>query len=741
MTRLSSIFFLCLCASALNSRAQTPSCPSSLDSGMGYFWPFDSITATHSPEIVSGNYFVMVNSPTVGAGQITNAVAFDGLTQSGATTGNIATASSGKLTISFWLKSTQSTGTGVIAELSPNFGSPGNSFAVFVNDQVAGAIECADANGTPLFNIGEMENTSWYDGNWHFIVFIAQRGGSSEWTAYFDGQPFSLTQLGSPYNTAITAAAWAAQPLYLGARDNTSLHTAMSIDNLTLSSTVPTPAQVLQEYNDGVECHTPYFVASWPAPGKYYVDYGSGSDFNDGLTKSTAWKTHPYMSGYGGSYVHTPGDHFIFKGAVTWPITFMQPLAGGVAGNSDYYGVDSNWFAGSSFTRPVWDGGHVETTIVYIGPGITNIDFDSIEVRAIACNADDQGLFAFNQTHDITGTNLWLHDWLNYSSAPGTDSGHGGWVWNTGNSGYIITNMILANSEVDNIENGASGKWNGNCIIFGGRLVNCLIHDNNSTITFAQDVDHCTIWDVDWPYTCFDPGEHCNALYLDNGTGNSTPVNGVSLYFRNSIMHDVGNAAEMAYPNVEKFDCYLYNDLYYGVMPSSQAIAIDTYNFNNPGATVKSCYIYNNTIILTNQAWTTGIVPAQRVGSDSQPILINNLWVTNNLFIGASAAVPTFTAGTYIANGECGHNLAETSQSAALLDGNFIPLTGSPALAAGANLTPQFTTDLTGATRPTAWSVGAYEFPPAPPGLVIQGGGTIVIQGNPSSTNVIQGKP
>jgi len=63
------------------------------------------------------------------------------------------------------------------------------------------------------------------------------------------------------------------------------------------------------------------------------------------------------MDPFAGSYVHQPGDRFIFKGSVTWPNAAL-PLLIGVGGQEatpDYYGVDPSWFAGSSWSRPVFD--------------------------------------------------------------------------------------------------------------------------------------------------------------------------------------------------------------------------------------------------------------------------------------------------------------------------------------------------------------------------------------------------
>src|ERR1700677_3277198 len=96
----------------------------------------------------------------------------------------------------------------------------------------------------------------------------------------------------------------------------------------------------------------------------YYIDYDSGNDSNSGTSKSSPWQHHPYMypgSWTGGTFVHSPGDQFIFKGGVTWSypcfVLRIQSGQGGAADSPDYYGVDKTWYSGSSWSSPVFDAG------------------------------------------------------------------------------------------------------------------------------------------------------------------------------------------------------------------------------------------------------------------------------------------------------------------------------------------------------------------------------------------------
>src|SRR5208282_105179 len=91
----------------------------------------------------------------------------------------------------------------------------------------------------------------------------------------------------------------------------------------------------------------------------YYIDFAAGSDSNPGTSIAAPWKRAPGMHGFGGTYTHSAGDHFVFKGGVTgdntiapWNITNS-----GVSGNPDYYGVDPAWYEGGAWTQPIFDGG------------------------------------------------------------------------------------------------------------------------------------------------------------------------------------------------------------------------------------------------------------------------------------------------------------------------------------------------------------------------------------------------
>ena len=91
----------------------------------------------------------------------------------------------------------------------------------------------------------------------------------------------------------------------------------------------------------------------------YYIDYNAANDSANGTSKATPWKRCPGMTGFAGSYSHSAGDIFVFKGGVTWPHAAM-PLSianSGTAGNIDTYTTDITWYTGGAFTKPILDDG------------------------------------------------------------------------------------------------------------------------------------------------------------------------------------------------------------------------------------------------------------------------------------------------------------------------------------------------------------------------------------------------
>ncbi len=145
----------------------------------------------------------------------------------------------------------------------------------------------------------------------------------------------------------------------------------------------------------------------------YYIDFASGSDSNNGTAKGTAWQRHPYMTGWAGSYSHSAGDIFIFKGGVTWTSGCYPWVIGasGTAGNIDTYTIDLTWYTGGSWAQPIFDDNHLSasggmlnaTTKSYLT--FNNFTFTNY---GTTLTYDQTQALDFLDCHDLAFTNLTL---------------------------------------------------------------------------------------------------------------------------------------------------------------------------------------------------------------------------------------------------------------------------------------------------------------------------------------------
>src|SRR5574337_216031 len=184
----------------------------------------------------------------------------------------------------------------------------------------------------------------------------------------------------------------------------------------------------------------------------YYIDFAGGSDANAGTSISAPWKHAPGMNGCTANCAATTptgGDSFIFKGGVTWDYSIWPwnlPSSGtssstavgcngGVAGGGCiYYGVDTSWFAGGNWTRPVFSAGGWATLNT-------------------ACNYD-QGV-AGHTLLNASGQKYWIIDNFEFTgmcSVSGTDGGH------YGQGSYILMTNASGTDYFD-IENNYFHGW------------------------------------------------------------------------------------------------------------------------------------------------------------------------------------------------------------------------------------------------------------------------------------------
>ncbi|MCX6746609.1 MAG: hypothetical protein NTU63_00555, partial [Candidatus Pacearchaeota archaeon] len=337
----------------------------------------------------------------------------------------------------------------------------------------------------------------------------------------------------------------------------------------------------------------------------YYIDFVNGNDNDNGTCSNSAWKRHPYMVGFSGSYTHRAGDRFIFKGGVIWsnssfPLTINA--GGSAAAGNDYYGVDKRWYSGGLWTKPVFDGQYVSNILISLLYDRSYITVDNLELKRVSTpNSQGDGLIlgGWNNSN-LLFKNLYLHGWRTTALS---DDAHGGLLmYYSGNSiTNPIVNVVLENSEIENSEN-TGLKQNGLAIRQVQTIRNCSIHDVSSAVLFTADFHDNELYNVGYPdgNRGFDTNSsnpyHCNGVYLDGGY---LAVNGTLVsYVYNNKIYDWLDGANGIYPNPHGQVQYIWNNLIYGIQSAQGAIEIDPYDYG--GSNGGSAYVWSNTIVNYN---------------------------------------------------------------------------------------------------------------------------------------------
>src|SRR4051794_27222843 len=352
----------------------------------------------------------------------------------------------------------------------------------------------------------------------------------------------------------------------------------------------------------------------------YYIDFTAGSDSNNGLSTSAPWKRHPYMTGWAGSYSHSAGDQFIFKGGVTWDATCLplQFSVGGTLSSHDYYGVSSSWYAGSAWSRPIFDAQYARGVIFWMHQTANCVTIDGLDLRGLKATSNfGQSSISIEGCTQLTVTNCWIHKWTHASTV--TTDGQFGGFFNTPVGQHAgLTNIILTHCDIGN----ADGDGNsGTCIYYAGEVAFCKIHDSPEGILHGgYSVHDNEFYNI---VASYDPTQHANVYYMDAWNG-YYPVNGPCLFYNNYIHGNVGGA-EMIYPNgsvpsTGYADFYIYNNVV--IAENLKTIDVDAWG----GARMR-LYIFNNTFV-NNSGTHIRVVPRTQVP--------DTISYYNNHFVGGS---------------------------------------------------------------------------------------------------------
>ncbi|MEI6067583.1 MAG: hypothetical protein WCP96_09605 [Methylococcaceae bacterium] len=456
----------------------------------------------------------------------------------------------------------------------------------------------------------------------------------------------------------------------------------------------------------------PLFLANaaYSATRTFYIDFETGKDVNSGTSTASPWKKAPIMAGFSGTYSHQAGDRFIFKGGVTWDKSNfgMDIHFSGTSTAPDYYGVDTSWFKGTSWLRPIFNGGH--TTLAQGSDMITinnqkYVTIDNIEIKGYQAYASwGNGSITLYCSQNILMTNLWVHDW-SLASSVGKDDAHGGII---GNYPSCRTDGTwLDNSEISNAEAASVGRQNGVAV----RNVNIRfskIHDVSTAQLFGSLHD-TEIYNVGYPDNnkTFDSSYHTNVTYIIDWEGMVQPINPAYIY--NNVIHDVWAGSGAFYPN----GCnpiYIFNNVVWNNYWGNN-VQMDPYG----GSTgCGSTYIFNNTLVKPSGFDQIRVV--------TRGFAIGRMVIQNNHFIQDGSG--HLDSGNGVQSLTNDHNL-EQSTSKATTEGYTIANRFRPVSAAvstnsqitpGVNLTGlsinNLILDIVGINRPSnsAWDIGAYQY-------------------------------
>jgi hypothetical protein len=457
-------------------------------------------------------------------------------------------------------------------------------------------------------------------------------------------------------------------------------------------------------------------------PQTYYVA-NNGNDSNNGTAKGTPFATAPTMdcgSGWNGVTLQ-PGDTVVFKGGDTWSAPACMgwaPNFSGSAGNYITLTTDHTWFTGGSYTRPIFDMAYMTSFGLEL-LNVSYININDIEFKrtfAVTMYKDWSGMIFHYHDHHINVSNLYMHGWQLQGSGPRADGKHGAMInfFDSGNRADALT-LTATDCIIENSENAGSYTSTGLAMYGIGIATRVTIHDAASAMMFSQD------WNYGLQYNIATGGhvspdfanEHSNGTYVDPQT-----LGQVIGWIRNSIFHDCSSNCNMAYPNIRgSATVEVYNNIFYGNIPSVGPIHVDPFQACSDGAGTPPCEgpgnvkIYNNLCDIT----TTEEAPHEciRVGDRSSVgDYVNNLEQFNNHVIGAADAVmisrPDLVHGTYSHGSELVQTTAVATAEGFTIGNLFVPQNCSNSeYRAGTDKSATFTTDILNVTR-TFWDIGPY---------------------------------
>jgi hypothetical protein len=344
----------------------------------------------------------------------------------------------------------------------------------------------------------------------------------------------------------------------------------------------------------------------------YYIA-ANGSDSNNGTAKTTPWQHAPGMTGCTstcGSTTPNPGDSFIIRGGDTWHTSSGSPIGlpwnwqwsgsssgcnvkSGSTSTCIYVGVDTTWFAGSSWTRPVFSMDNPLSTgrpsgcqfddgnITGLNLGSQNyLVFDNFEFTGKCWNGSPNTNSVSVSGNQVQITNFYFHGWT-YGSGSSSDSARmiagGGPA-----SNYILIDHMVCDGSDSSLGTTAN-QASGFCLGIGTEIAYSVFnHVSNGCICTPSSV-HDNLFE-----NMFEPQGSVHGNVIESNGANSSVGN---MYLYNNVTHDIGEGVTFwpePYPGTSLF---VFNNVFYNIGNGGNCLMVD----GQGSAGSVQVNIYNNT--------------------------------------------------------------------------------------------------------------------------------------------------
>ena len=351
----------------------------------------------------------------------------------------------------------------------------------------------------------------------------------------------------------------------------------------------------------------------------------NGSDSNNGTSTSTPWLHAPGMpscTGSCASYTPQPGDQFIFRGGDTWhfgnssasPYTGSAPSCGPNAGTCGwvlqwngsssspiYWGVNTSYYSGSSWSRPIMNGDNPTSTRAVSTCSFDQSKFNFLKTSNTSYNTIDNFEFTGlcwhgNQSNsnemiccagfvgggmDVNNiySNLYIHGWTHepftcsISGGEPTGTCDGTYGLEVTATGGQITGYVCDGSDADGVSLG--------CILWDCANV------SNSVLRYASQGAVCNnahSWHDNLIEHIAQSGD---GVSHGNGVEFNVEASGSNYFYNNVIRDNFASSSGVTTWFCPNSTDYYFNNVYY----------------NNPGGQIafaavcgsSASYFYSNT--------------------------------------------------------------------------------------------------------------------------------------------------